>query len=241
MKISDWINTIIYLILIICLIIWNFVPNLFPNITANINILLVILITVLLASEVSMVISIRKIEDKITMFNNNELIEADDLSSALTNAISSRKAIKTLRIYALSTNMILPIIRGCLNCTINECKLLLRSLNDEEYAKNYTGHVEILLDEWDSMKNGHKIQVIEKSFFDDIPSEYNIIIDDDILIIGNYIFTNNRKHRSHLTINDVFTITNARANGNRVIDMYIKRFDESFQYFQEISKGQSQK
>ena len=225
------INILLYFILLIFSIFWEFFSGVIPNL--EIHILLTILIGILLSSEIFITLSLEKIQKKISTFENNELIEMEDLNPALMNALKGRKKIKKLRIYALSTTVIQPIIRSSLDCKIDECIILMRSLNDNTYNKLFSGTVKSLITMWDELKDDGRIGSVEKYYYDDLPSEYNIIIDDELLIIGNYVFTNS--DRANVTINKVFTINNHRSMGQEVINRYIYRFDTSIEYFKKIN------
>ena len=225
--IGSIINIFIYLILVAISVFWNFFTEIFPEIT--LQMLFAILIGTLIASEISITSTLSKIQKSLSVFHDNELIYQSDLNTALVSGLKGRKHINKLRIYALSTTIINPIVRSSLECQIDECDLLVRSLNDEEYNNYFDHHVFAMMRMWDDMSTDGKIIHIKKGFFDDLPSEYNIIVDDEILIIGNYIFTD--ADRSHVTIDKVFTVNNKRSDGKKIIESYISRFDQSFDYF----------
>lgn len=221
------VNIFIYLTLVAISIFWNFFTEIFPEITMQM--LFAILIGTLIASEINITSTLSKIQKSLSVFHDNELVYQSDLNTALVLGLKGRKHISKLRIFALSTTIINPIVRSSLECPIDECDLLVRNLNDEEYNNYFDHHVFAMMRMWDDMSADGKIMRIRKSFFDDLPSEYNIIIDDDILIIGNYIFTD--ADRSHVTIDKVFTVNSKRSEGKKIIESYISRYDQSFNYF----------
>ena len=227
--IGEIVNLIIYLILILVSVFWNFFTDLFPEIT--IQMLLTVLIGTLIASEISITSTLHKIQKHLSVFHDNELVYQSDFNAALISGLNGRKHIGKLRIYALSTTVINPIIRASLECQIDECELLIRSLNDEEYNRIYSQHIFAMLKMWDDMVTEGRIKHLKKSYFDDLPSEYNIIIDDELLIIGSYIFTD--IDRSHVTIDKVFTVSSKRAEGKNIIESYVSRFDQSAKYFHD--------
>lgn len=155
-------------------------------------------------------------------------IACSNLNDAITNAIKDRNTIQTLRVFAQSTTIIQPIIRSSIKCRINDCRLMLRSLNDPEYQKIFSNHVHALIQMWKDMVTEGKIGELSICYYDDLPSEYNIIINDDTLIIGNYILTEH--DRTHITIDRVFTVNNDSTDGKEVISSYISRFEKSFLY-----------
>lgn len=220
------INILIYFILVGISIFWNFFTEIFPEIT--IQMLFAILIGTLIASEINITSTLSKIQKSLSVFHDNELVYQSDLNTALVSALKGRRHIGKLRIFALSTTIINPIVRASLECQIAECDLLVRTLNDEEYNNFFGQHVFAMMKMWDDMVADGKIKQIKKSFFDDLPSEYNIIVDDDVLIIGNYVFTD--VDRSHVTIDKVFTVNNKRSEGKKIIESYVSRFDQSFDY-----------
>jgi hypothetical protein len=211
-------------------IVWNIIS---PLLGIELQYMIAILIGILLISELSTDVALISIQNKLTSFDNNELVFSDDLTQSITKSLEGRKRIKSMRIYALSTTIIQPVIRGALNCQVDKCNLLVRSLNNKEYNQNFGNAVKALMKMWDDMKTDNKIRELNKAYFDDLPSEYNIIIDNELLIIGNYSFTD--IDASHVTIDKVFSVSNERKAGQEIINAYIRRFDGAFEYFKKIN------
>jgi hypothetical protein len=233
LKIGNIINIIIYSILILLLMFWNIFVG-FIKISSES--LFATAIGVFLFTEIGVIRELNKINDKLSGFANNEIVSSDDLNTALISAIKSKRVINHMRIFALSTNVIQPIVRSSLNSKtiIRKCSMLIRNLNDEEYEKNFGNEVISIINRWQNMK-GRSISKFEITFFDTLPSDFNIIIDDDIAIIGNYIFTANDK--SNITIDRVISVSNSRESGKDVIHSYIERFDKSFEYFKSVNEN----
>lgn len=232
-KIGNIINITIYVILILLLIFWNIFFN-FIKISSES--LFAVAIGVFLVTEIGVINGLNKINSKLSGFENNEILSSDDLNMALISAIKSKHVIRHMRIFALSTNVIQPIVRSSLNgkTTIRKCSILIRNLNDEEYNKSFGNEVISIISRWQNMK-GKFVGKFEIAFFNTLSSDFNIIIDDDIAIIGNYIFTSNDK--SHVTIDRVISVRNSRESGKEIIHSYIERFDRSFEYFKCVNKN----
>ena len=170
---------------------------------------------------------LHKLKNKISIFKDNEIIELDNLSDAIKKAIGSRRKIQKLRVFALTTNLIQPFIRDALigaDCEIKQCYLLIRDLTDD--YKIFREETQNIIQRW---KEDIHIKNIEIAHFPDILSDYCILIDDEIAILGTYIFTD--KDISHVTINNVILVHDSRTIGKNIIANYIRRFDNSFEYF----------
>jgi hypothetical protein len=189
---------------------------------------------VFILTEIGVIGELNKIGKKISGFADNEIISSNDLNTALISAIKSKRAINHMRIFALSTNVIQPIVRSSLDnkIIIQKCSILIRNLNNTEYNQNFGSEILSIINRWQDMR-GKSVNKFEIAFFDDLPTEFNIIINDEISIIGNYIFTESDK--SHVTIDRVISVSNSRESGKNIINNYIARFDKSFKYFKKIN------
>jgi len=209
------------------------INNIYPNLLhTSSDSLFGVAMGIFLLSEILFTIEISNINKKLTGFENNEILSCNDLNTTLVNALTSKRHIKHIRIFALSTNVIQPIVRSTIGneIKIKKCSLLIRNLNNKDYNNNFGTEIITIIDRWKDMK-GNSIDNFDIAFFDDIPTDYNIIIDDNLAIIGNYIFT--EKDKSHVTIGYVVSVRNSRESGAQMINSYIKRFDESFEYFKK--------
>lgn len=169
------------------------------------------------------------LDDKATSGRSDEVLISTDLNSALTNALAKAQKPISMKIYALSTTLIHSIVRCAKNCKFSNCRLLIRNLKDPEYNALFSGHVTVLNDLWRMMERDGVIDNLEICYYDSLPSEYNVILNDEMVIIGDYIFTD--VDRSHVSIDNVMVISNTSSTGREIIANYTNRFDRSFEYF----------
>lgn len=176
---------------------------------------------------VSISYELYKLETKISILKDNEIIELDNLSNAIKIAIGSKRKIKKLRIFALSTNLIQPFVRDALvgsDSEIEQCFLLIRDLADDYIM--FREEIINIIRRWN--EDPH-IKNVKIAHFPDILSDFCILVDNEIAILGAYIFTD--KDASHVTSKNVILVHASRSVGKRIIEEYIQRFDNSFKYF----------
>lgn len=223
------INSISIIIITFVLILGNFYNYSYfiESLGLSINYLIALAFICFLTLYSSIFYELHKLETKISILKDNEIIELDNLSDAIKKAIGSRRKIKKLRIFALTTNMIQPFIRDALigaDCEIKQCFLLIRDLTDDYII--FRDETQNIIQRW---KEDEHIKKIEIAHFPDILSDYAILIDDEIAILGTYIFTD--KDKSHVTIKNVIMFYANRLVGKNIIKEHIQRFDSSFEYF----------
>jgi hypothetical protein len=180
----------------------------------------------MLALYANMATSLYKLEEKINIFENNEIMEVDNLGQAIMKILGSeQKKIKKLRIFALSTTIIQPVVRNALdssNSFVENCVLL----TCKPYTDEYEVEAKTILKRWE--ENQH-IACIEAVEYPTKLSDYCIIVDRETIIWGYYTFTS--KDSSGLSVSSVAVVANSRKVGQRFIDDCIKRFDISYDYF----------
>lgn len=221
MRIAEY---IVYFLLLLLFILWQFVPSVFPNL--NVEQLLSILVGVIIGSFFNFYEKLKIIIRKLKDISAAQVIQIRDLNSALQYSISRKKDIDILRIYAISTGVILPIVRSIANIKIGTCVLLLKGFENPnaEENKNFAVEIDQIIRRWMNLKEIGIIKHLEIFRYTDHPSEYNCIIDNDSVIIG--LYSPNPTDDSKVKVINPMVITQDAAAGKLIINQYIQRFDE---------------
>ena len=114
------------------------------------------------------------------------VISHGTLAECMDEALKGRKDLRRLRVLATSSEVIEALIasRGI---RIRRCDLLLRRY--PEGPNSYNARVDYAIKEWDSLQRSGQIDSLSVARYDAIPSEYQVIIDDEAIIFGAYVYT----------------------------------------------------
>lgn len=222
------INTVTIAVLLLILFINEIIDlnSILQSVGLSENSILYLVLVCIVVIYVNIANSLSELESKISIFDNNEIIKIDNLGQAIYLALGTKtKNISCLRVFALSSTMIQPAIRTALsasNSTINKCLLL----TCKPYKPEYESEANVIFERWKSdphVKSVHKVE------YPTILSDFCILIDDDIAILGFYTFTDS--DASGVSVHNVSIISSDRKTGQILISNCIDRFDESYSYF----------
>ena len=141
-------------------------------------------------------------------------ITSHDFPGALTYAFSLRPSPNTVRVFALSSWRIQPLVEQLIDkSSLNSVQLLLA--NPDEY---YVEPSEIFAQElslavewkWLDMVRSQKITKLEVCQYDFFPTEWFILLDDDVVVFGDFEFDKNSVARAR-TSQCVFVAANSGA------------------------------
>lgn len=214
-----------YGILIAIVVFWNFFSNLFP---IKLEQVISILIGLIAATNIAWTRKFNKMEKKIDPLKTSEMLVYPDLQSAFNAILSKKKRIKTLRTYSNSSNIIQTFIRPN-NIIIDHCKVMFRNLPPQEEAENkrYALELENILQRWRNLEKAGQIKKLEIVRHRYLLTEYQVIFDDDYMILG--IYHPEPSDPSSVVIkSSPLVITTELKEGKKIIQTYIERFDAMF-------------
>lgn len=143
----------------------------------------------------------------------------DSLTGVIIDALKRKSKLKTLKIMAHSTNVIYHAFSDYLKThRVESCELILRKFEVSDTDEKEQMNISRSIDNWRTK------DLIEKLKIWAMPhdlSEYQVIIDDDVLISG--IYFQDLKQPSKIGYRNVLYVT--RAKYAKVIDQYIERFN----------------
>lgn len=157
-------------------------------------------------------------------FNNN-----DTLDESIRRALGDRKLIRNLRIFAHSSSNIYHPMHEALssNLKILRCQIILRKFNEEQLKAGLNSREGIenfeirkAIEQWKKQKNN--IEQLQFYGYGFELSEYQIIIDDDVLISGIYV--PDEKRISGINYESLLYVEKSDEY-NKFIQNFIQRFD----------------
>lgn len=152
------------------------------------------------------------------------------LNSAISLAVGENKSVENIRIYASTTEVILPIIRD-LKLKADDCKILLQIFDKDDPNPN-SDELNCLCcrmkKKWEELK-GKGIKNLSVVRYNRYPTEYLVIVDDRYLIRGRYLPNDGSEHGSDYF--DPIVFSGKEIASKRYIDETIVWFDTIFNYF----------
>jgi hypothetical protein len=179
-KISKYVQLISLAALAIVLLFWPFFEALAPSL--NLKQIASIMMAVLAGAYLYF-------DDRLSdiIRGPRDTVSNGKMSECVDRALRSHRHVKHLRVYALSSETIQPIIEDS-EIHIDKCTLLLRAYPEEGRpgAASYNRRIEERIREWEQMKAKGFIKELEVSRFEAEPTVYVVIFDDRAMMIGNY-------------------------------------------------------
>jgi hypothetical protein len=114
------------------------------------------------------------------------VISHGELGECVDEAFKGRKHVKRLRVMATSSEVIEALIASR-STDVGQCDLLLRRYPDS--PSSYNRRVDYVIQEWRSLERGGRIGTVNIARYDSVPSEYQIIVDNDAIIFGAYAYS----------------------------------------------------
>lgn len=212
-----------YGVLVCITIFWNYFSKIWP---LKLEHLIIILVTLVATSNIAWSKKLNAIESKIAPLRTYDSLSCKSLQNAFNEIISHKKTIKCLRIYAISTGIIQPIIRTLPENTVENCRVMIRDFYEGDPQKNETFCAELnqIIQRWYNLETDGFIKNLELTRYKHYPTEYQCIFDDDAMILGIYhpeaMDSSNVKVKANPIV-----ITKEIPEGKEIINEYIDRFD----------------
>lgn len=153
--------------------------------------------------------------------------KADDLRTCIESALEDKERVETIRIYALSTGYLHPMMqRFFLKRGFSENVLIL--LCDAEQDINYIPHyfskqIKTKASEWKRLEKDKSIKTLKMWWYNFFPLDYFVLIDDSDLVFGRYII--NREEPSFLQVREAYHFKSNTPLGKKLIQDYLMVFD----------------
>ncbi len=162
------------------------------------------------------------------IFINKSNFNHIDLTASIRLANDFVKNCKHIRIYALSTNMIQPIFKS-MNIKADYCSILVytpENRSDNSNVDIYQNNLSMLRSEWSNLKEDAFFKQVEIKGYDFTPTEFMILFDEKVVIIGHYIFNDNRFPMCD--VQEPYVLTNDQLNNKILIEKYISLYESIY-------------
>lgn len=148
------------------------------------------------------------------------VISDGTLGECLDEAFRGSKRVEHLRVMATSSEMIEPLIESR-GIRVGRCDLLLRRYPDA--PKSHNERVEYMVREWRALGTAGRIDTVDVAFYDSVPSEYQVIVDDDAIIFGAYVY--NPQQPAEADVRPPSLMHNVSPEAGALIGRFIAAFD----------------
>jgi hypothetical protein len=148
------------------------------------------------------------------------VISHGNLGECVDQALKGRKNVGHLRVMATSSEVVEALIasRGT---TIGRCDLLLRLYPDG--PKSYNARVDFAIDEWNSLVASGHLRELNIARYDSVPTEYQVIFDDDAIIFGGYVYRPHEPAEAHFSAPSL--VHNVSPEARDLIQRFSHAFD----------------
>jgi hypothetical protein len=167
---------------------------------------------------------------QIKKFDSTEIIFAmhQSIQKCINKVVSDKKIIQNLKIYASTTEIIMPVFKDYSNLNIKNCQIMLQELtNSHNDAEHMNEKTKIFIESWIGMKKSGKIENLIIKRYNYIPTCYYIIVDKSHLIHGLYYPSMNRGHS--VDYREPILINSSTSEGSKMIDDFTFQFDKFFE------------
>ena len=135
--------------------------------------------------------------------------------------------VRTFRVYAVSTNHILPAVEMTSDIHIDTCRLMVRGYGENMSISEVNSDEEIKrnIERWETLKC---IDDFEYVRYNNYPLNYYCIFDNRFISFGQYIFEEEKKDLHKAKFLPPFSIANQTEVGQQIINNFIEQFDGYF-------------
>jgi hypothetical protein len=137
------------------------------------------------------------------------------------------KRIEELRVFAISSQQILSFVKHQ-EFTINRCTLLVRAFSprDKQHA-DFQGQIKLVVSDWRRLQQAGVIGELHIRSYDFLPTEYECIFDDSLLVLG--LYESDPDDYSEVKVLPPTVVDGSSPAGRQMIELYRTRFDKLFE------------
>lgn len=155
------------------------------------------------------------------------LFEHKNLNDAIVTACNTHPNVKHIRIFAVSSSLIQPILRS-IGTKVDKCTILLYSIPNSsiDSASSEVKHemnIESVVRDWKHFRDDGFIRELFIWRYNFFPTEYYLVFDDRNIIVGHYLINENRAAKCD--VQEPFTANDNSPEGKLLINKYINVFD----------------
>jgi hypothetical protein len=152
-------------------------------------------------------------------------IRTGTLADAFDRALRGRGRIGHLRVYAISSAQIYSFVSNS-NLIVDRCSLLIQGF-PPEYESDFAHEVRLVARNWHKLVDARRIKDLEILSYDYFPTDYEVMFDTDVLILG--LFDYDADDYSKVALRAATLIEGASPAAQTLITEFRDRFDGLFE------------
>jgi hypothetical protein len=172
--------------------------------------------------------SVQKLVDTQTEYleRTRRPVVPSSFAEGFKQQMSLGSRIAKLRVFAISSQQILSFMQFE-RMQVGECKLLLRAFDPKDQNhKEFSNQIALVVRDWNRLASDGKIGHLQIRSYDFLPTEYQVIFDDQTMLAG--LYHSEPSDYSEVRVQPPFLVDGSTTDGKAVIDVYRDRFDRLF-------------
>jgi len=159
--------------------------------------------------------------------NSTTSLSQMKLGAAFSVIAAGTQRVGHLRIYAISSQQILSFLKFN-DISIEKCHILLRGFEHDDTAhQNFLNQIRLVCADWQYLHRTKRILELEIRHYDFFPTEYEVIFDNEYLILG--LYDSDPEDYSEVSVRDPILIYSTSDSGRIMISEFANRFDSLFE------------
>lgn len=146
------------------------------------------------------------------------------LAEAFNRALRGRDRIGHLRVYAISSQQVFSFVSNS-QVMVDRCSLLIQGFPSDDNS-DFARHVRLVARDWRRLKDLGRIRDLEIQSYDYFPTDYEILIDSDALILG--LFDYDPSNYSKVNLRAATLVKGSSPEAKNLIIEFRNRFDGLF-------------
>jgi hypothetical protein len=154
-------------------------------------------------------------------------IQTMSLAQSLHAVANFKREWRSLQVYAISSHQIVTFFRAH-GIKVENCELLIHDTPAARTARSPGKQgIPFYIQDWRSLKADGFIGKLTIRSYDFLPTEFECIFDDEVLILGMYQLA--PEDYSSVRVRNVTLVLNTATEGQRMIDEYSDRYRKLFE------------
>lgn len=174
---------------------------------------------------VIMLLDIKYTLKEISDGQKRTLITHADLNKCFTLVNENVESVSHMRVFANSTAIILPAFKNA-SFRVQKCELLVRTSAGENKSEDFDVHVAQHISQWESLCGAGRIDELKIARYDFIPTEWQVIFDDNLMIVG--LDCPDFYDLTQIHVIEPALLYGYSEETRDVIQKYISRYDDFF-------------
>jgi len=224
---------------VLVLIIQNFFPSFFNDLSFQITSAIIASCTVCLVWHVETHLtkstqSLGGLETRIhtlettqeTFIQSVKSLKQMQLGEAFSVIAKTSPRVEHLRIFAISSLQILSFFKFN-DIRADKCQILLRGFeeNDTDH-QDFLNQIKLICSDWQYLHKTNRILELEIRHYDFLPTEYEVIFDNEYLIFG--LYDSDPTDYSGVSVRNPVLVDSKTDAGRIMVSEFANRFDNLF-------------